>query len=388
MLAGGTRFVHPEHGECAVLPRGEWAFEVPGRDTLEPHVYYQVMEAHVKEEIIVNEDMWDKAAGIKHDRSHVVRALIRRSARTPQLTSKYEPTVELRLARFMRHPLFYDEWRTKSIATELKAADISSYKEGKRAAADIRSYIDQNELMARGYMRTLVTQLALLADCVRSCLAPTRPRFVEPGATRAEASTLDVHFDENGGMLFECLLRMSGFVPSEELETAWVPACAGATEALLGAHAHPTGVNPLRRAWFFARGDLRAWRGDAAAGDGLSPHDASDAQIYDAAERELGDRARDDEGSLPAYLLRQEMEELMIAAEDARIKAHAEVIPDTVTVMFENKTIAAPGARRLVIGAVAQVRFEWNGWSRKDSPGDTLMPHFKQHVARAIARGS
>ena len=76
-----------------MLPRGQWAFEVPGRPTLEPHVYYQVMEAHVKEEIIENEDKWDTAAGIKHERSHVVRALIRRAARTPQLTSEYYPTV-------------------------------------------------------------------------------------------------------------------------------------------------------------------------------------------------------------------------------------------------------------------------------------------------------
>ena len=66
LLGAGVRFVHPTHGECEVLPKGEWTFEVPGRTTLEAHVYFHVLSMDVPEAARSDPDVWDETKGIFH----------------------------------------------------------------------------------------------------------------------------------------------------------------------------------------------------------------------------------------------------------------------------------------------------------------------------------
>ena len=89
-------------------------------------------------------------------------------------------------------------------------------------------------------------------------------------------------------------------------------------------------------------------------------------------------------GQAVFYLCYNKMQDVMIANGDPRIKAHSEVVEDTVTPMLMDKTIGAPAGKKVKIGAVFFIKFEWNGWKRKDSPGDVLEPIFTHHAARAI----
>ena len=50
------------------------------------------------------------------------------------------------------------------------------------------------------------------------------------------------------------------------------------------------------------------------------------------------------------------------------------------------KKVAGPGMTRPFMGAVVHVEFEWQGWARKNSPGDEPAPLFESHVARALER--
>jgi hypothetical protein len=65
-----------------------------------------------------------------------------------------------------------------------------------------------------------------------------------------------VTLDENGARYLETLLSLCGFV--EGKDNKWEPACAEATSIFMGAHAHPTGANPLRKVWPFSAGEVRA----------------------------------------------------------------------------------------------------------------------------------
>ena len=61
---------------------------------------------------------------------------------------------------------------------------------------------------------------------------------------------------------------------------------------------------------------------------------------------------------------------------------------DEALVHLMNKKIDAaeePG-KKLVIGAVLWLEFEWNGWVRDKSPGGALNPLFEQHAAGSIRR--
>ena len=143
---------------------------------------------------------------------------------------------------------------------------------------------------------------------------------------------------------------------------------------------------PLRRAWTFHAGEVSAWRGDAAPAPSnlTTAQNATDGAVYVAAELELGVSARDDTGMLPTWLLRDMIEHEWIMKKDARLRAHAEIIHESVRVFVVNKTIAGAGGVPLTIGALAQVEFAWNGWARSKSPGDVCSALFKHHVARAI----
>ena len=68
------------------------------------------------------------------------------------------------------------------------------------------------------------------------------------------------------------------------------------------------------------------------------------------------------------------------------MKAHAEVLLESVKVVVMGKKVAGPGMTRPFMGAVVHVEFEWQGWARKNSPGDEPAPLFKSHVARALER--
>ena len=76
VLQGGVRFMHSKHGECEVLEKGEYTFEVDGRATKEAHVYFHVVNMDVPESARGDPEVWDDTPGIMHDRSAAVRARI------------------------------------------------------------------------------------------------------------------------------------------------------------------------------------------------------------------------------------------------------------------------------------------------------------------------
>ena len=389
VLGPGVRFVHPKHGECAVLPNGEWTFAVEDRLTLEAHVYFHVISAKVPESSRSNPDVWDKTKGIFHERSAAVRAHIARP--TPTLSSAYAPTAEARLAAFKKPPALADGElalflvdEPSGFAATLQTASPEAYELAVKAAKKIKKDTRKDAAAVRVTMRALVASIALLVDCARSSLAPRRPHSIDASVPVGSAVTLDVYLDENGARMMESLLSLCGFV-SDAKGQVWAPACAGATARFMGAHAHPTGVNSLLRLWTFPVGEMRAWRGDTtpAPSQLATVHDSTDGAVYAAAEAELGAAARDDTGMLPAWLLRRLIEDKWAAGLDARVRAHAEILQPSVRVIIENKTIAAAGGKRLAVGAVARLEFDWNAWVRK-SPGDEIAPVFRHHVAAAI----
>ena len=70
---------------------------------------------------------------------------------------------------------------------------------------------------------------------------------------------------------------------------------------------------------------------------------------------------------------------------DVRVRAHAEVLLPSVTVVVLGQKVTGPNRSRPFLGACAQIRFEWQGWARRNSPGDALGPLSDAHVARAMA---
>ena len=273
MLQGGLRFNHPEYGECEVLAGGEWTFDADGRATKEPHVYFHSVAVNVPDGVRDNHLTWDETKGIAHDLSSKVRALIARPV--PKLSSNHAGTPASRLAGFKKHPVFHDDELLPFLSDDptgfaavLRSASPDAYKlacaAAKRFNKDMKRDGGAAAAAVRVTIRSLVTAVAMLADCARSSLARSRPKAADENDAAGYARTLDVTLDENGARYLETLLSLCGFVEGEG--NAWTPACAGATHRFVGAHAHPTGVNPLRRAWAFPAGEVRAWRGDGRRG--------------------------------------------------------------------------------------------------------------------------
>ena len=280
LQGGGVAFVHPEHGEeCVVLENGQCAFSVHSKKQKEAHVYFYVLSAELPEGARENPKTWDDTKGIAHKRSAAVRALIARPL--PRLSKEFAPTPATRLARFRRHPAFFElndfvhEKPTSGFAAKLYCAAPALHEAARKAARRIMKDMarDGGTAAAAVTMRTLVVQLAMLADCARGSLARHRARVLDEDEPAGSARTLDVFLDDNGALYFEHLLALCGF--KADALGVWAPACEDATERLLGQHAHPTGVNPLRRAWAFpprggarvARTCMGAVRQDAARQD-------------------------------------------------------------------------------------------------------------------------
>ena len=346
----GTRFVHPEYGECVVLTNGEWTFKVDGCTQLEAHVYFRIAAVKVSELVLSNHTMWDNDKGIAHERSSKVCSLIARPVSV--LSDGFASTASARLAAFKMHPAFQKDHLASFLsgnptgfAAALKAASPGAFKLARAAAKRFKKDMARagGAAAVRVTMRALVTAVAMLADCARSSLKSNRPRTVDANETAGYAQTLEVTLDENGARYLETLLSLSGFLQGNKND--WKPACAEATSIFIGAHAHPTGVNPLRQVWTFPAGEVRAWLGDKApkVRQLASTQKAPNGAVYAAAEIELGAIAHDDTGMLPAYLLRDMLEGEWIAKKDVRLRAHAEIIPELVRVYIMNKTIAGAG---------------------------------------------
>ena len=107
----------------------------------------------------------------------------------------------------------------------------------------------------------------------------------------------------------------------------------------------PHGDEPAPEGVVSPPGEVRAWRGveTPALSQLASAQNATDGAVYAAAELELGATARDVPGMLPAWLLRDMIENEWIAKKDVRLRAHAEIIHEHVRVFIVNKTIAGAG---------------------------------------------
>jgi len=400
LLRPGVAFRHPVHGSCAIL--GEWTFDVDvDLDVERPRKLLKVYFAleGVSEESKADSNQWDDTEGIMHEESTKVRYCIMRP--TPELSRKYDATAELRQENMKKHAVFLElgSWTTSAFAKELKLLNKEAYKKAKGKVADLLVDLEERPDVASVLMRSLVCHFALLCDDMRNKLKPTRPRSMVPGESRAWAKTLTISLDDNQADYFEVALAMSGFVENPETGE-WLPLSVESVERMFGSHTHATGVNILRRMWCFTPLDINTWReesGEVASEGALNnPHEATESAIYKQAPREIESGAFDGgdptaeppvpPAMLPAWLLRSTIEDRWIEKKDPRMKAHAEVLLESVKVVVMGKKVAGPGMTRPFMGAVVHVEFEWQGWARKNSPGDEPAPLFESHVARALER--
>ena len=298
-------------------------------------------------------DPWVKFTSNLYRHASRVGVLTMTPKRKAHVLSKDFPsTVTARLAGFNSHPAFKKEYlesflsrNPTGFAAKLKVASPHGFKLARAAVKRLekdKARVD-GAAAVRVTMRSLVTAVAILADCARSSLKSYRPRAVDANETAGYAQTLDFVFDENGALYLETLLSVCGFVEGDNND--WKPACPEATSIFIGAHAHPTGTNPLQQVWTFPAGEVRAWLGGETPKlrQIASAQKATDSAVYAAAEIELGDIAHDATGLLPAYMLRNMLESKWIANNDVRLRAHAQIIPESVIVYIRNKTIAGAG---------------------------------------------
>ena len=223
----------------------------------------------MSELVLSNHIMRDDDKGIAHERSSKVRALIAHPL--PVLSKHFSRTAAERLRGFNKHPAFQTEHVSSFVsvtpsgfAEALHAASPDAFKLARAAAKRLTKDMARagGAAAVRVTMRALVTAVAMLADCMRSSLSSSRPRVVDPDDTAGYARTLDVTLDENGARYLETLLSLCGFLEGKKND--WAPECEGATKCLFGTHAHPTGLNPLRKAWVFPALEVQAWRGGEA----------------------------------------------------------------------------------------------------------------------------
>jgi hypothetical protein len=213
------------------------------------------------------------------------------------LSTVYPSTVNERFAGFKSHPAFQLEHlasllssNPSGFAAKLKVASPRAFKLARAAVKRLKKDKARTDGAAavRVTMRALVTAVAMLADCARSSLKSNRPRAVDANETAGYAQTLDIVFDENGALYFETLLSLCGFVEGNNND--WKPACPEATSIFIGAHAHPTGTNPLQQVWTFPAEEVRAWLGDDAPKfrQLASAQKSTESAVYAAAEIEFG----------------------------------------------------------------------------------------------------
>ena len=407
LAQGGRRFFHKEHGMCELLPKGQWMMQptkADGEDDKSkrqfPVVYFRVCRRHVPEDVLADAEKWDPDMydGLKCEPSASIRAMIKNPVMDValELSLEFEHTVELRFAGYKKHPMFgeVDGYKKLDFAKQLRTTRSDVYIKAKDAARALAVDMKDKPDAAASIMRSLVYKLALAADDMHKALKPSRPAHLVDGEARSELTTADVPIDENEALYLSSLLALCGFA-AESDGCTWRPAVSGAVQQLVSLHAHPTGINPLRRMWEFTDIDMKTWLGDGGGdgdGDGASetfffPTRSTDKMIYDRAQSELGDLAFDAARRMkPAWLLRGELEQKMIKEGDVRLKAHAEILPETFELILMDRKIQAAGmaGKKLVLGSVFAIHFEWNGWVRKNSPGDKLEPLFKQHAAAAM----
>ena len=394
VIMADVMFEHPAHGACCVL--GEWTFDVEGIKRKVAYTYFHVKSAKVPDSVLRDSDLWDDEEGepvngIKREPSNGIRQLIIKPI--PKLSEEFDGTAALRMASFNKHPMLEDgeveSWATSEFAKSFKAKDKEAYREAKGKVADLKTDVGDHPDVAKVLMRSLVNTMGIMSDSVRAKLGPTRPRTASPGESRFAGKSIEITLCENQASYFDTLLGMCGFAENKETGV-WTPVAADAVKRLMGAHAHVTGVNVLRRLWTFPPSAVRSFvaeTGDAAPSSELGdPHDAPDSTIYRVARAELGDAAFDKEKKiLPAWLLRNLIENAWIERGDVRVRAHAEVLLPSVTVVVLGQKVTGPNRSRPFLGACAQIRFEWQGWARRNSPGDALGPLSDAHVARAMA---
>ena len=396
VIVADVMFEHPAHGACCVL--GEWAFDVEGIKRKVAYVLpRQERQGHGLGAARLRPlGRRGGRAGERHQASAVERY--------PAVDHQADPQA---LRGVRRHSGAQDgvvqqapdargwrggeveSWATSEFAKSFKAKDKEAYREAKGKIADLKTDVGDHPDVAKVLMRSLVNTMGIMSDSVRAKLGPTRPRTSSPGESRFAGKSIEITLCENQASYFDTLLGMCGF--AENAETGvWTPVAADAVKRLMGAHAHVTGVNVLRRLWTFPPSTVRSFvaeTGGAAPSSELGdPHDAPDSTIYRAACAELGDAAFDKEKKiLPAWLLRDLIENAWIERGDVRVRAHAEVLLPSVTVVVLGQKVTGPNRSRPFLGACAQIRFEWQGWARRNSPGDALGPLSDAHVARAMA---
>ena len=76
LAQGGRRFTHVVHGECELLPEGQWVFKEEGASKGEPHVYFHVIEENVPEDVRADNTQWDEYDGIFHEHSDILPPII------------------------------------------------------------------------------------------------------------------------------------------------------------------------------------------------------------------------------------------------------------------------------------------------------------------------
>ena len=227
-----------------------------------------------------------------------------------------------------------------------------------RAAAEVAmNWLERQRAEEPGALAVMMSgATTVLADLANEIHKKLRyellrePAEDEPGDfLNYGISTKEVFVQHESFAVLRAVMYAAGLYPDvrKRRVTAWLLAHPDALTRLLGVSSTKTGVNGLVRMWTFSREDLLKLSRDQAKRRRVTtdystrlndPMAASDKEIYDAAEEELGENGAagaEDGTVLPAWLLRHRMQENMIATNDPRVFAHAKVCHDKPGSVFE-----------------------------------------------------
>lgn len=364
LLPVGRTFSHPELGPCTVL--GQWQFF--DDKEVEHNWTYLYTQPPVPPALLNNDQLWDDSPLVTKRLTSSLTKHINKTFVTA-LTPAFYSTPELMMERTTRHPMFLevDSFHVSQFGRALKADYPGAFRvarsKQKKVAEQLEGHVDGVKAM----FKEMLTLFAMMGDDMRRTLQPFRPRKADkPGEDPSEVLGQEFTLSENGAVALEAIAALSGFY--EESDGVWAPTTKEATHRFLN---FATGVSYFRRCWLFHDAKPRI-------------EDCAEKTIYECAEAELGAaRLHSDGLLLPAWLLRLKIEQKLVDAEDARVRAHAVVVLTSVRIRITGRTVVGAGKKKHVIGAAVNLTWQWQGWSR-DDPAGIMNPHFSHVIASVI----
>ena len=87
---------------------------------------------------------------------------------------------------------------------------------------------------------------------------------------------------------------------------------------------------------------------------------------------------------LPAWLLRNKIEDKWIKEFDVRVRVYSGVLLDSIVVTVLGQKVTGHYTERPFMGVSVTVKFCWQGWSKASPDSCRPEPFFKHHAARDV----